>query len=349
VFVGLADFLSYGPKPFVHVFNVSPCKGRKMKKSLIAIAVLTAVGAASAQSSFNLYGVADLWVGKTKDGDIKLGDDGLAGSRLGFKGTEDLGGGLKASFNMEQGVDLTTGTATGFDRQANISLTGNFGTVKLGRSFTAFDDINGAANSGFDSALSATSPAWVGYTGSANAQIYYASPALNGLSGAVGFTLTGNQSTTGATNDITSLHLKYASGPIYAGFAYQDEKRNGAAAIQHTLLNGSYDLGMATVKASFRSVKNPAGDPWINPKATEYQFGVDYPVNSSLTLSAGYANSETEASNGVATGISRSAVAYGLAAGYTLSKRTTVYGGFNASKKDGKKDSFVAAGVSHAF
>jgi predicted porin len=323
-----------------------------MKKSLIAIAVLTAVGAASAQSSLNLYGVADVWVGKAKGTDAQMGSGGLAGSRLGFRGTEDLGGGLKASFNLEQAVNLTSGateTPT-FGRQANISLSGGFGTVKLGRSFTAFDDINGAANSGFDSALSATDGTWVVHTGSANAQIYYASPELNGISGAVGFTLDGNQNAANPTNDITSLHVKYASGPIYAGFAYQDEKRVGAKAIQHTLFNGSYDLGMAVVKASFRTVKNPAGDPWVNPKATEYQFGVDYPVNSNLTLSAGYAASETEASTiGGTTGTSRDAVGFGVAAGYSLSKRTMVYGGFRNGKRGGVKNNFLAAGVNHAF
>lgn len=322
-----------------------------MKKSLIAIAVLTAVGAASAQSSFNLYGVADVWVGKTKDGDMQLGSGGLAGSRIGFKGTEDLGGGLKASFNLEQAVNLTSGATNTptFGRQANISLTGGFGTVKLGRSFTAFDDINGAANSGFDSALSATDPVWVGYTGSADAQIYYVSPELNGISGAVGFTLEGNQKTTNPTNDITSLHVKYTSGPIYAGFAYQDEKRVGAKATQHTLFNGSYNLGIATLKGSFRTVKNPAGDPWTDPKATEYHFGVDYPVNSNLTLSAGYAASETEAKSGALSGTSRDSVGYGVAAGYSLSKRTMVYTGFRSNKTNGNKDHFFAAGVNHAF
>lgn len=320
-----------------------------MKKSLIALAVLAAAGAASAQTSLNLYGVADVWVGKTKNGDTQLGSGGLAGSRIGFKGTEDLGGGLKANFNLEQGVDFTTGTAAGFNRQANISLSGAFGTVKLGRSYTAFDDINGAANSGFDSALSATEGTWVGYTGNIPQQIYYASPVFNGVSGAVGLTLEGNQNATNPTNDVTSLHVKYSNGPIYAGVAYQDEKRVGLKATQHTLINGSYDLGIATVKASFRTVKNPAGDPWLNPKATEYQFGVDYPVNSNLTLSVGYANSETEASNGVMTGNSRNSDAFGVAAGYSLSKRTMVYGGLRNSKTNGIKDNFFAAGVNHSF
>lgn len=323
-----------------------------MKKSLIAIAVLTVAGAASAQSSLNLYGVADVWIGKTKNGDTELGNGGLASSRIGFKGTEDLGGGLKAHFQLEQGVSLDTGAAAAagvaFSRQANVGLSGGFGSVKLGRSFTALDDINGAANSAFDSALSAassyTNPVWVAYTGSVNDQIYYSTPDMGGLSGAVGFNLSGD------ATDITSMHIKYSSGPIYVGVAYQDDKSTTVGkSIEHMLINGSYDLGMAVAKASFRTVKNPVGDIFINPKATEYHVGLDYPVNSSLTLSVGYANSETEASNGITTGKSRKSAGFDFAAGYSLSKRTMLYGGFNSTKTNGVKDSFVAAGVNHAF
>jgi len=319
-----------------------------MKKSLIAIAVLTAAGAVSAQSSLNLYGIADVWIGKTKNGDTNLGSGGLAGSRIGFKGTEDLGGGLKAHFQLEQGVSLDTGAAAvpglSFSRQANVGLSGGFGSVKLGRSFTALDDINGAANSGFDSALSATNNVWVAYTGSVNDQIYYATPSMGGLTGAVGFNLSGD------ATDITSMHVKYSNGPIYVGVAYQDDKSTTAGkSIEHMLLNGTYDLGMAVVKASYRTVKNPVGDIFINPKATEYHVGLDYPVNSNLTLSVGYANSETEASNGVTTGKSRKSAGFDFAAGYSLSKRTMLYGGFNSTKTNGVKDSFVAAGVNHAF
>lgn len=325
-----------------------------MKKSLIAIAVIAAAGAASAQSNVTLYGVADVWVGKTKNGDAEMGSGGLAASRLGFIGTEDLGGGLKAHFNFEQSISLDNGAASGFDRQANVGFSGGFGTVKLGRSFTALDDIHGAANSGFDSALSATSPVWTSYSYSSSSQVYYATPDMGGFSGALGFNLKGDQ----AANDITSVHLKYNNGPVYAGVAYQEDNTALAGkSVKHTLLNASYDLGMATVKASYRNVKNPftvvggvnVGDVFINPKATEYQLGVDYPVSSALTLSAGFAKSETKASNGVRTGKSRNSVGYGLAAGYTLSKRTMMYGGFNASKTNGVRDNFVAAGVNHSF
>lgn len=338
-----------------------------MKKSLIAIAALAVVGSAAAQSSLNLYGVADVYVGKAKGVSAAAGTDGLASSRIGFKGSEDLGAGLKANFNFEQYLNLangatnnpTAGTGQTFDRQANVGFSGGFGTIKLGRSFTAFDDINGAANSGFDSALSATSGVWVGYAGSSSAQIYYATPDLNGLSGAVGFNLKGNK----ATNDITSMHLKYSSGPIYVGVAYQDEKTTAATAsnaantsIKHTLVNGSYDLGMAKLLASYRIVKNPnlSAPPvgyiaYTGRQADEYQFGVDVPVSSSLTLSAGYANSEVKATNAPLSGKVRKSAGYSLAAGYSLSKRTMLYGGLNANKTNGVKNNLVAAGINHSF
>lgn len=90
-----------------------------MKKSLIALAALAAVGAASAQSSVTLYGLIDVGYGShetaTRDGSGKIKSSGVmdgsnAGNRIGFRGTEDLGGGLKANFVIEQGLNITNGS-----------------------------------------------------------------------------------------------------------------------------------------------------------------------------------------------------------------------------------------------
>ena len=102
-----------------------------MKKSLIALAVVAASGAAMAQSSVTLYGVADAGVGKIKSGgtdssnkvEFTSGSTMNNGtSRLGVRGTEDLGGGLKAGFNFETGLDLDDGSASSnfWARQANV-------------------------------------------------------------------------------------------------------------------------------------------------------------------------------------------------------------------------------------
>lgn len=323
-----------------------------MKKSLIALAVLAASGAAFAQSSVTLYGVADLWVGKVNKGDIQAGDDGLAGSRLGFKGTEDLGGGLKASFQLEQGIDLSSGATEGktFARQANLSVSGGFGTVKLGRSWNAMDDIFGAGNSGFDSKLSANAVWQNSYTGAADAQLYYATPAFAGFTAAVSTQLDGNAK----AGKVSALNVAYANGPIAAAVGY--EKIQGGQT--GTIVNGSYDLGMAKLVASYYNTdKTAATYDHDNNKATaevnvpgvaglkvnSYQLGVNVPLNSTLTLSAGYASSKAKGG--------KSDSAFGLAAGYSLSKRTTVYGGFRSSDVKavtGDKD-LVAVGINHTF
>lgn len=301
-----------------------------MKKSLIALAVLAASGAALAQSSVTIYGVADIWVGKVKGQSLAAADGGIGQSRLGFKGSEDLGGGLKANFNFEEGLNLGNGAtdSTTFQRQANLGLSGGFGAIKLGRSTTALDDVFGAANSGFDSALSANAVWQNGHAGRLDAQLYYASPEFAGFSGAINTQLKGN-----ADPKTTSFHAKYANGPIAAAVGYED-----GVAQKGTLINGSYDLGMAKLMASYYTTK-----PDVGNRVNSYQIGADVPLSSAMTLSVGYANSK--AKGGQADS------AFGAAVGYSLSKRTTVYGGFRSEdRKSGAAETdVVAVGVNHTF
>ena len=114
-----------------------------MKKSLLALAVLGAfAGVASAQSSVTLYGTLDVNGRYVKaDGrqrSLTEGTDGINSSQLGFKGTEDLGGGLKAGFVLLAGVNPDSGTSNTkfFNRRSTVSLFGNFGEVRLGRDYT---------------------------------------------------------------------------------------------------------------------------------------------------------------------------------------------------------------------
>ncbi len=112
-----------------------------MKKSLIALAAVAASGAAFAQSSVTVYGVVDTSIAVVKGQDTVSGmlNSGAATSRLGFRGVEDLGNGLKANFVLEGQVDPDDGTAGGFNfrRQSTVGLAGSFGEVRLGRALTA--------------------------------------------------------------------------------------------------------------------------------------------------------------------------------------------------------------------
>jgi predicted porin len=134
-----------------------------MKKSLLALAVLGAyVGVASAQSSVTLYGTIDLNGRYVKNDGSKrrfsMGQDGINSSQLGFRGVEDLGGGLKASFVLLSTVNADTGNVAGkfFNRRSTVSLSSNAGELRLGRDYvptfwnhTLFDAFgaNGLGNS----------------------------------------------------------------------------------------------------------------------------------------------------------------------------------------------------------
>lgn len=325
-----------------------------MKKSLIALAVLAASGAAMAQSSVTLYGVVDVWVGSintTLNGksQTKLDAGGVSGNRIGFKGTEDLGGGLKANFVLEQGFSADDGTAAGgFNRQSWVGLSGGFGEVQLGNSYAAYDDISGAAFTSFDSALSAEAFAFksTGYTARPHNNFKYISPSFGGFSGAVSYSLDENDA---VKQEVTSVQGQYANGPLFVGVAHQIDFAGGAFDPSFTRINASYDLGVATLLANYGLVSQTA---MLAPKATaktnEFSLGANVPMGA-LTLSGGVAYSKD---NTVAGGEKRTGVS--LAGSYSLSKRTSVYGGVNVmtGKTAGVKTSeasLYAVGVRHAF
>ena len=329
-----------------------------MKKSLIAMAVLAAAGAASAQSSVQLYGVADVWFGSLKSQD-KIGgvlvgerqtglyDGGVSNSRWGLKGSEDLGGGLKAIFTLEQGFSLDNGaSAGGFDREASVGLAGNFGTVKLGKQYNAFDDVSGAASTLFDSDLAPINNVFksTAFAANDNNTVKYISPSFSGFTGAVSYSFAEDKGATTDANNDYALSGQYANGPLALGVGYAVNDTGAAKNDKAFRLNGSYNLGVATLKASYGKVSTPASH------SNEYEIGVDYPVASNLVLSAGYAASKEETPRqqiGKSNG-------FGVAAAYLLSKRTTAYAGVRSTKLDNVVGADVttnlyAVGVKHAF
>ena len=322
-----------------------------MKKSLIALAVLAAAGAASAQSSVQLYGIADVYLAGTKKTDqsavSSVESGGVSGSRWGIKGAEDLGGGLKAIFTLEQGFKIDTGAAdSGFNREASVGVEGSFGTVKLGKVWTAYDDVAGASNPVFDSALTPSAAAFAstGYTANPANGIKYASPTYAGFNGAVSYAL---DEKTAGNSEVSAVSLQYANGPLAAAFAYQTEQLVGAAkSTDYTNLNASYNLGVVTVKGVYAQRDDNNGT-----KDKEYQLGVDYPLAANLVLSAGYASSEDKL-NGVKQFDNSG---FGVAAAYLLSKRTTAYAGVRSTKKDyvgataDVTTNVYAVGVKHVF
>ncbi len=226
-----------------------------MKKSLIALAVLGFAGAAMAQSSVTLYGVADAGLGKAKSaGDTKVnmqsaGTMNNGTSRLGVRGVEDLGGGLKAGFNFETGLSLENGNTStagaGFwGRAANLWLGGNWGTFQMGRTLNpsfygvAAWELTGTANY---SVVGNT----YGYVGGArnSSEFSYKTPDFGGLSAKLGYIMKADN----GGNAKWDLNVIYANGPIAAGLSANKTKGQKVG----YALGGKYNFGNFAVAASY--------------------------------------------------------------------------------------------------
>ncbi len=324
-----------------------------MKKSLIALAVLAASGAAMAQSSVTIYGRVDASVGSIDTGagsDTKLfsgGTTGLTTPRLGFMGKEDLGGGLAATFKLEQRIDIDTGAlqSPSFKGETSLGLAGGFGTVRMGRMTTSFDDVRALSNkyNVFDSngftitgfAFENFSSKAMKYASRNNGMIRYDSPSFGGVYGSLSHAF---EQTSGADDTVTSMHLGYKTGGLNVAFGFQDEKTK----LENTMLSASYDFGSFALSGGYQNGKTDAGN-----KENGYNIGVEVPFGA-VKVSMGYAAGESKADNADSSG-------FGIGARYALSKRTSLYGGYstveveNAAGVTTKEQKVFAVGVRHDF
>ena len=302
-----------------------------MKKNLLALAALTFAAAASAQSSnVTLFGVVDASVahisssGKSVSG---MASGGNASSRLGFRGVEDLGGGLKAGFWLEGSLGVDDGTSSGFkfDRRSTVSLMGNFGEVRLGRdktpsyqnleNFHAFGD----AGMGAVNAHNLISGSAVGTAEGSNPKRYsnsisYLLPKLGGVYGQISHSF-GEQSGNSSLQSATGVRPGYASGPLDVAGAY-GIVRGGTAAtgVDYKTMNlgASYKFGALTPMVLV------ASDRGNNKRVDMYSVGVKVPVGAG-ELRAAYSWFKDKKVNDADS--QRLALGYG----YKLSKRTELY------------------------
>lgn len=323
-----------------------------MKKSIIAIAALAAAGGALAQSNVTLYGRADVGIGSVKEAGkstSKMIDNNLTTSRWGLRGTEDLGGGLKANFKFEQRLNLSTGDiqSPAFKGETSLGLSGGFGAVTMGRFTTVYDDVRALANANsvFDS--NSFTPASAGVYGSGGdyssrfgSQIRYDLPAMGGFYGAIGYAF---ESAADKDDGMTALKLGYKTGALNVALGLQNEKGSDN---DYLALSASYDFGAAALSGGYNSRKgsDAKGDD------TEFTVGVNVPVGA-FDFSLGYASSKTEI--GGSTSVKSSGL--GLGATYKMSKRTRAYAGLSnvdfkngSGTKTGDKRIF-ALGMRHDF
>jgi len=232
-----------------------------MKKSLLAIAVLGAfAGAASAQSSVTISGFLDANLQKAIGSkDKAMGDSG--GSRLNFKGSEDLGGGLRANFFIETRLNPKDGAQTSattfWNGSSTVGLSGNFGSVNLGRQYTAaFSLVQNKVDPFLGDTVANLRD--TGMRQGANTTIRVASSARYDYSAnGVSFALSVGDQGALAKNPV-SLAVSYANGPLWAGYAYEATGAEAAATAKANALGVSYDFGVAKLAAGFNFGKNTA-------------------------------------------------------------------------------------------
>ncbi|MEQ6433469.1 porin [Comamonas sp. w2-DMI] len=335
------------------------------KMTRIALAALAVMGAttAMAQSSVTLYGRINTTVERQKIGDNSVTGLYNNASRFGFRGTEDLGGGLKAGFVLESGFNsdngMGTGSATGltFKRQSEVNLSGNFGMVRLGNFFpeSYFASADYVSMHNHDTGSSSDAlyqdPNWMGVStggqggaggvGTAN-KIAYRTPSMGGFWAEGSVSL--HEKALGTNNkNGYDLAANYNTGPVHLGAGYSRWDGNWQASVR-----GLYTFGQFTVGGYYqRNDENLLGSRNNFRLSGMYTLGA-----SEFHLNAGRANSWSNLSSSAAT-------QYTVGYNYNLSKRTKVYGYYtrvnnssNASYGSAVKGadfSSFAVGVRHAF
>ena len=351
-----------------------------MKKSLLALAVLGAfTGIASAQTSVTIYGVVDAGITREDNGVTttnRLDSGNQSGNRLGFKGNEDLGGGLSAQFLLEQGFGLDNGAllqgGRTFGRQAYVGLTGAFGQVRLGRqktvmydALTAIDPF-GIANKGGMDRLFGTNTAENAYAngsvtgagartfgvGRSDNTIAYFTPTVSGFTGEVTYTL-GEVANNNQAGRQYGLSGNYAAGPLFLTADYLNVADNvGNKHAGFALFGGTYDFVVAKVHAAYGQEKGTFG-PFTPPapgiagapasvlqstNQRDYMLGATIPFGASA-VQVDYVKKTDQ--NNTNIGAKQYAVGYT----YALSKRTNFYSSYTNTKFN--NFSYVQTGVAN--
>ncbi len=282
-----------------------------MKKTIVALAALVASAGAMAQSSVTVFGVLDVAARNLKGANSGkyLVNEGRAASRLGFRGVEDIGGGLKASFHIEAGLNPDTGSADGafWQRRATVSLSGGFGELRLGRHKTAtrtlIDEFDPFATSGMPGLNRI-----IGLDRNRiDNQVGYYFPKMGAFYGNVEASA-GEGSNTSTAQRSTAARLGYKDGGLHLSAAL-GEYGTGTK-LKITTVGAAYDFGSFALMGQYGQYKQGATSLKVSNVGATVKLG-----NGKLIASYGNASGAAN----------RDANLLAVGYDYSLSKRTSLY------------------------
>lgn len=330
-------------------------------KACVAVGIAMSSQMASAQSSVQVYGIVDLGVehlsgvanGAAEESQTRVTINNQQASRLGFRGTEDLGGGLKALFNLEAGFAPDTGVSLQggrlFGRAATVGLSGDFGTLTIGRQRNAIMDLHlQFAPLGYTS-YGAVAPDMTFFTQRTDNSVRYAlkrgsmSSVLQYSFGRDALAGAGAQSEVAGHSRIgrqVSANTVYANGPLTLGLGY-DTQNGTTAAIAgetdtRTYVGAKYMLSATTLYAGFMRRKNELAA--LDATTDLSWVGVRHPIAGKLGIGAWLVKTDVKDTPDEATLV-------GASLYYDLSKRTQAYLNLAHSSNDGASRQGVSSSV----
>lgn len=322
-----------------------------MKNIAIVSIALAAVASAQAQSSVTVFGVADIGYVHTSASGVsknQLASDGNTSSRLGFRGTEDLGGGMKAGFWLEGALAIDSPATLSLTRRSTVELMGNFGEIRLGRDYVpTFTNLTVAnhpfGTNGLGNAGQMYYPVAAGGTTSSthvrsNNGINYFSPNMGGFQANLMYAFGEKPSDAGATkNNDTYMggRVSYGNGPL--NLAYATGKTQYATGdYKQSNFAANYQMGPA--KLMFLWGENKVGVT----KTTSNLIGTQYMVSEAGQVRASYTVLKASGFSAGSGVDDASQVAIGYL--HNLSKRTAVYANYSVVDNKGAGKQFVVGG-----
>lgn len=346
---------------------------KRLALAVIAAAPLAFPLAAAAQSNVTIYGVLDAALSKEDTGapnggkPLQLNSGNQSSSRFGFRGSEDLGGGLKAIFNLEAGYALDTGVGDSslFGRRSVVGLESAYGTLTLGREYSPIAAV-AAASDPFGQGFYGSNLSAFGSTGRLTRRlsnsVNYKSNNYSGFSVLAAYAA-GEQTFPAVPVTADSLNLRgiagqYSNGGLYLGLGYHEYNRLQIGKDKEMAFGAAYKFGDFEVKGGYLAA-DPTG---ANNKFEQINLGATYTM-AAIKFFVTWQQDKVELNGAKANGV---AVAYT----YNLSKRTNLYAsyarldnngtgafGLNSSSTNitppatapGSDPTALSVGVRHAF